>query len=158
MENYDVELSKQELKKTYSNLIDKIGEHVKILSLNEKPITTIMAIKRALLRLKIDYLNPEPVKNIRLSNEQQKLSMEVLECMGIDVQQAVDSGLIGIKEMKRKLVKFHYEKMAKTGLKYKDIKNELSKKYGLSVASIEKMVYRNARSVEQGNIKIGNND
>ncbi len=33
--------------------------------------------------------------------------------------------------MKRTLVKFHYEKMAKTGLKYKDIKMELSKKYGL---------------------------
>jgi hypothetical protein len=32
--------------------------------------------------------------------------------------------------------------MAKEGKKYKDIKKELSKKYGMSVSSIEKLVYR----------------
>jgi hypothetical protein len=142
MENYDVELSKIEVKKMYSLLIDKITEHVKILSLNDRPITSIMAVKRALLRLKIDYLNPEPVKDSVLSQEQEKLAIEILECLGIDVKQTVDSGLIGTKEMKRTLVRYHYERMAKSGISYKKIKEELSRKYGFSVSAIEKIIYR----------------
>jgi hypothetical protein len=153
MENYDVELSKQEVKKTYSILIDKITEHVKLLSLNSKPITSVMAMKRDLIRLKIGYVESrEAGSSLRydMGKEEEILAMEILENMGIDVKPAVCSGLIGIREMKRTLVKYHYEKMAKTGVKYKDIKMELSKKYGLSVASIEKMVYRNAGGMEHG--------
>jgi hypothetical protein len=167
MKIYEVEQSQIEVQKVYSQLIDKITEHVKLLSLNSKPITSVMAMKRDLIRLKIGYLELEArgtgQGEIDVGQAEEILAMEILEIMGIDVKPAVCSGLVGLKEMKRTLVKFHYEKMAKTGLKYKDIKIELSKKYGLSVASIEKMVYRNARGVEngagsKGNVKIGNND
>lgn len=146
MKAYEIEQSKSEVQKVYSELVDKITEHVKLLSLNSKPITSVMAMKRDLIRLKIGYVElgargmEQGEKD--MGKEEEMLVMEILETMGIDVRPAVCSGLVGLKEMKRTLVKFHYERMAKTGLKYKDIKIELSKKYGLSVASIEKMVYR----------------
>ena len=38
-------------------------------------------------------------------------------------------------------IKKEYGEMAKEGMKYKDIKVLLSEKYGLSVSSIEKLVY-----------------
>jgi hypothetical protein len=166
MKAYEIEQSKSEVQKVYSELIDKITEHVKLLSLSSKPITSVMAMKRDLIRLKIGYVESrEAGSSLRydMGKEEEILAMEIMETMGIDVKPAVCSGLVGLKEMKRTLVKFHYERMAKTGLKYKDIKMELSKKYGLSVASIEKMVYRNARGVENGagnigNVKSGNDD
>jgi hypothetical protein len=144
MINYEIEQSNNEVQKAYSQLLDKLTDHVKLLSLNSRPITSVMAMKRALIRLKIGYQNQNPSKTIILCNEDENLATEVLERMGIDIKQAVDAGLIGAKEMKRALVKYHYEMMSKGGKKYKEIKMDLSKKYGLSVASIEKMVYRSA--------------
>jgi len=46
---------------------------------------------------------------------------------------------------KKWLVKQHYFRMARTGRTYTDIKYELSVKYGLSVSSIEKLVYRKSK-------------
>jgi hypothetical protein len=175
MKVYEIEQSKSEVQKVYTELIDKITEHVKLLSLNSKPITSVMAMKRDLIRLKIRSMelgagsvesrkagstlsydmeqgerrleSCEAGSTLRcdLGKEEEFLAMEILEIMGIDVKPAVCAGLVGLKEMKRTLVKFHYEKMARTGMKYKDIKTELSKKYNMSVASIEKMVYKNSR-------------
>jgi hypothetical protein len=161
MKNYEIEQSNNEVQKAYSQLLDKLTEHVKLLSLDSRPITSVMAMKRALIRLKIGYVEQgarcmvqgdksmEPGAGC-MGKEEEILAMEILETMGIDVKPAVCSGLIGLKEMKRTLVKYHYEKMAKGGKKYKEIKMDLSKKYGLSVSSIEKMVYRNARGMGHG--------
>ena len=121
-----------EVKKAYGNLIDKVNDHVKLLAENGKPITSLMGVKRGLLKLNIGYLEPGNNEEVILGQEESKLVNEILETMQIDVKQAVDVGLIGIREMKRELVKFHYEKMAKDGKTYKEIKQELSKKYGLS--------------------------
>lgn len=150
MKIYEVEQSKNELQKMYSQLIDKLTEHVKILSLNGRPITTVMAIKRGLIRLKIGYLEHGAAsmeqggenKEIKLTQEEEILVTEIMEYLGIDVKQAVDSDLIGIKEMKRRLIQYHYDKMAKNGTSYKKIKEELSKKYGYSISAIEKLIYR----------------
>jgi hypothetical protein len=147
MKIYEVEQSQSEVQRLYSQLVDKLTDHVKILSLNGMPITTTVGKKSALIRLKIGYLNPEPLPETELSAEEEILVTEILECMGIEVKQAVDSGFIGIKEMKRRLVLYHYDKMAKQGKKYKDIKTELSKKYGITIATIEKIVYRTAKKV-----------
>jgi len=43
--------------------------------------------------------------------------------------------------LKRILIVYYYEQMSKKGLKYKDIKQILSDKYGFSVSSIEKLMY-----------------
>jgi hypothetical protein len=147
MKDYDAEQSKNEVQKAYSHLIDKMTEHIKILSLKGRPITSMVGIKTALIRLKVGYLNPEPIPKTELSTEEEILVNEILDCMGIEVRQAVDSGFIGIKEMKRRLVLYHYDKMAKKGMKYKDIKTELSKKYGITIATIEKIVYRTGKKV-----------
>jgi hypothetical protein len=157
MKNYEIEQSNNDVQKVYELLIDKLTEHVKLLSMNGKPITTVMGVKRELVRMR--KLTPSatcgchlpdgedmPAHNRfnegKISNEEELLAMEIMECMGIDVKPAVEAGLIGIKEMKKSLIRFHYDKMAKTGMKYKDIKAELSKRYGMSVANIEKVVYR----------------
>ena len=70
------------------------------------------------------------------------LMEDVFNKMGVDVLDAVKAGLIGRKELSKALIKYDYEQMAKQGRKYKDIKAELSEKYGVSVSSIEKLVYR----------------
>jgi hypothetical protein len=163
MKNYDVEISGYAVQKVYDDLIEKITEHVKVLSLNGKPITTVMGVKRELVRMRKrstwgygmehgawsreqgdeDKGANGTSEKTKLNNEEVILAMEILECMGIDVHSAVVAGLTGEKEMKKSLIIFHYDRMAKTGRKYKDIKEELSKKYNMSAANIEKIVYRN---------------
>jgi hypothetical protein len=157
MKNYEIEQSNYEVQKVYSQLIDKLTEHVKLLSLNGKPITTVMGLKRALIRMKKitppatggchlpngeDMPSRNGLNETKISNEEELLAMEILECMGIDIKPAVEAGLLGLREMKKSMIRFHYDRIAKTGMKYKDIKAELSKKYNMSEANIEKMVYR----------------
>lgn len=145
MKLYAIEQSNNEVKKAYGLLIENINSHVKLLAENSKPITSYIGIKRGLLRLKIGYLEPQLEKEVVLNGEEELLAAEILETMNLDVKEVVDSGLIGVKEMKRQLVRFYYHKMAKEGKTYKEIKGVLSKRYGLSVSSIEKLVYRPLR-------------
>ena len=67
---------------------------------------------------------------------------EVNEIAGIDVGQLFDIGLISPNHARNWVVKHKYFQLAKTGRTYTDIKNELSDEYGISISSIEKMVYR----------------
>jgi hypothetical protein len=67
---------------------------------------------------------------------------EVNEIAGIDVGQLFDIGLISTNHARNWVVKQKYFQLAKTGRTYTDIKNELSDEYGVSISSIEKMVYR----------------
>jgi len=67
---------------------------------------------------------------------------EVNEIAGIDVGQLFDIGLISTNHARNWVVKHKYFQLAKTGRTYTDIKNELSDEYGVSISSIEKMVYR----------------
>ncbi len=166
MKAYVIEQSNNEIKKVYGLLIEKINQHVKLLAENSKPFTSFMGIKRGLLRLKIGYMDTSNTstssvhgsaqnKDVMLDGEEELLANEIFETMNIDVKQAVDTGLIGIREMKRQLVRHYYEQMAKEGKKYKDIKVELSKRYGLSVSSIEKLVYRKNPSTAKAASPLG---
>jgi hypothetical protein len=106
MKMYVIEQSNNEIRKTYGLLIEKINSHVKLLAENRKPFASFMGIKRGLLRLKIGFMEPvldtsTSSAEISLNAEQELLANEILENMNIDVKQAVDSGLIGVKEMKR---------------------------------------------------------
>ena len=145
MKNYEIEQSKSSMQKQYSKLIDQLDVHIKLLAINGKPFTSAVAVKRGLRRLRIDYLPDisEGVRKVKkLSRSEEMLVSEVLDKMNADIRESIEIGLAGEKEIKRVLLKKEYEDMAKEGMKYKDIKVLLSEKYGLSVSSIEKLVYR----------------
>lgn len=67
---------------------------------------------------------------------------EIEQLAGIDARQLIEKGLITLQHAKKWIVKQKYFQLAKTGRTYTDIKYELSIGYGISVSSIEKMVYR----------------
>ncbi|MCB2222136.1 MAG: hypothetical protein KQI35_17265 [Bacteroidetes bacterium] len=146
MRIYAIEQSNAEVKKAYGMLLDKINEHIKLLAENSKPITSIVGLKRGLLRLKIG-ISEEPIKRgkIKMTEKLEMLSSDFMDKYQIDIKQIIDVGLVGEKEIIKALVKKEYDEMAKQDKKYKDIKAELSKKYGLSVSSIEKLIYRNGQ-------------
>jgi hypothetical protein len=152
MKIYAIEQSENEVKKAYSFLIDRINEHVKLLAENSKPITSIMGIKRALHRLRLNYIEKKPKEEIRLSESLELLANEVLDKYNVDIKDVIDIGLVGEKEIKRALVKKEYEEMAKQNMTYKVIKAKLSKRYGLSVSSIEKLVYRKSTYYNKLNV------
>ena len=142
MKLYAIEQSDKNVRTHYSELLDAINNHIRLLAENSKPFSSVIGIKRALIRLRIDYLERKTDRNIKLDEEEQLLVTEIIDCLGLDLSEAVERGIVGVKEMKKQLVKYHYEQMAKTGKTYKEIKRILSEQYGISVASIEKVVYR----------------
>jgi hypothetical protein len=148
MKNYEIEQSKTAIKKQYSKLLDQLNVHIKLLAINGRPFTSAVAVKRGLRRLRIDYL-PEISEGVRkvkkLSESEEKLVNEVLDKLNADIRESVEIGLVGEKEIKRVLVKKEYEDMAKEGMKYKVIKELLSKKYDVSISWIEKLVYKNGK-------------
>ena len=97
---------------------------------------------RGLRRLKFDYLQQNKVKGNKLSESELLLADAVHKTFGIDVAPALGIGLFGTQQLKKVLIRHEYETLAKKGLEYKDIKQKLSVKYGWSVSSIEKLVYR----------------
>ena len=84
-----------------------------------------------------------------MNPEAEKVIIELRERCGIEVEQLVIRGLLPVSQAKKWLVKelyFTYAREGKTlekgGRTYTHIKNELSDSYGVSVSTIEKMVYR----------------
>ena len=67
---------------------------------------------------------------------------EIEQLAGVDAAQLFDKGLLTLDHARKWIVKQKYFLLAKTGRSYTDIKYELSIDYGISVSSIEKMVYR----------------
>ena len=142
---YVIKQSLDELKYAYSRLIDKLDEHMKTLKDNDVPFRRYVGMKRSLLLLKLDYLSRKAIKSNKMKESEELLANKILQNFQIDITDAISIGLVGEREMKRALILKAYEEMAKEGMKYKDIKAMLSKEYGVSVSSIEKMVYRPLR-------------
>ncbi len=67
---------------------------------------------------------------------------EIKDLAGIDAGFLLENGLLTTEHARKWVVKKKYFQLARTGRTYTDIKNELSDCYGLSVSTIEKMVYR----------------
>ena len=99
MKIYAIEQSNNEVKKAYGLLIDKINEHVKLLALNSKPITSIIGIKRGLLRLKIGYFSEAPGIDIMLSEKMEILANDFMDKYQLDIKEIIDVGLVGEKEI-----------------------------------------------------------
>ena len=77
-----------------------------------------------------------------MSAAKELIAVEIKDFTGIDPRQLIDMGIIPVDHAKKWVVKQKYFQLAKTGRTYTDIKNELSDIYGISVSSIEKMIYR----------------
>ena len=60
---YIINQSLGEVKYAYSRLIDKLDEHMSTLREKQKPFISYVGMKRALLRLKLDYLEQKPIKH-----------------------------------------------------------------------------------------------
>jgi hypothetical protein len=81
-----------------------------------------------------------------MENQQEPdVAGEIQEITGIDAERLMEIGLLHPEDAKKWLVKYFYYQMSKRGLKYTDIKLELSDRYFLSVSTIEKLVYRKPR-------------
>lgn len=70
------------------------------------------------------------------------LADDIMEICGIDVLPLMDMGILPLHEARKWVVKTKYYELAKEGRTYSDIKYDLSELYGMSVSSIEKMIYR----------------
>ena len=77
----------------------------------------------------------------KINMERQKL-LEALQKEGIEASHYLEIGLVDEKTAKRWFIRRQYYQLAKGGRTYTDIKYELSLKYGGSVSSIEKMIYK----------------
>jgi uncharacterized alkaline shock family protein YloU len=67
---------------------------------------------------------------------------EIKEIAGIDAGILLDIGLIPEDHARKWVLKRKYFEMAKTGRTYTDIKLELSVEYGVSISTIERIVYK----------------
>jgi len=149
MVTYEIKQSENGVSKAYLNLIDRLGKHVTLLAKNGKPITSVMGIKRMLYRFKRELTTPQdplrlrhlPEGRIPLTQDMRLLINDVQDRFDVDLLGAVEAGIVGEKDIKKALIKYYYDSMAKESMKYKDIKLKLSERFGFSVSSIEKLVY-----------------
>jgi len=143
MNTYEIRQSENGLWKAYVKLMDRISEHVTLLAKSGKPITSVMGIKRMLYRYKRALTTPMAAELTSTLNQDLILLVnDVLDKFDVDVLEAIEVGLVSEKDLKRVLIVYYYDQMSKKGLKYKDIKKLLSGKYGFSISSIEKLVYK----------------
>ena len=84
-----------------------------------------------------------------MNPDAEKVVIDLRERCGIEVEHLVVRGLLPVSQAKKWLVKelyFDYARQGNTlekgGRTYANIKNELSVNYGVSVSTIEKMVYK----------------
>ena len=145
MNTYEIRQSENGLRKAYGKLMDRISKHVTLLAKSGKPISSVMGVKRILYRYKrvltTTPLSAKPTSDF--NHDLILLANDVLDKFDVDVFETIEIGLVGEKDLKRILIVYYYEQMSKKGMKYKDIKQILSDKYGFSVSSIEKLMYGN---------------
>jgi len=84
-----------------------------------------------------------------MNPETEKVITDIREHFGIDVGNLIKKGLLPLNAAKKWLVRelyFAYAREGNTiekgGRTYTDIKDQLSIDYGISVSSIEKIIYR----------------
>ena len=77
-------------------------------------------------------------------NELKAIIKDIWNNYGIDISYYVSIGLLHIADAKNWLIINEYPRLYNNGeLSHKEVKERLSKRYGISISSIEKMVYRN---------------
>jgi hypothetical protein len=77
-----------------------------------------------------------------MGNFSEMIAREIQEVSGVDVKSIMEMGLLHPIEARKWLVKTKYYLLADGSRTLTDIKYELSENYGISISSIEKMIYR----------------
>ncbi len=95
------------------------------------------AVIEALLRSFV-----KKVKAKAMDINKQIIAAEIKALTGIEADALMELGLLHPGHARKWLVRQRYFDLARTGRTYTDIKYELSERYGISVSSIEKLVYR----------------
>jgi hypothetical protein len=150
---YSIQQSEKGISKAYLNLMDRLSEHITLLAKEGKPFTSVIGIKRGLYRMKRQFITPpgtplpgaSPLenkgRNTQINEELELLIGEVLDKFDLDVQDVVEAGLLGEKEIKKALAKYDYQHLVKKGMTGREAKKQLSEKYGFSTSMIEKLIY-----------------
>lgn len=89
-----------------------------------------------------------------MSNFVHKLTEEIKEISGVDAKKMIEIGLLHPVDARRWLVRKKYYLLADGTRTYTDIKEELSEQYGISISSIEKLIYRNPMEGRQRKKKV----
>ncbi len=79
-----------------------------------------------------------------------KLAQEIEELCGVNVCELFKLGLLQPDAAKKWIVRNKYFAMNDGCRTYTEIKNELSSLYGISISSIEKLIYRDRCKYEKG--------
>lgn len=77
-----------------------------------------------------------------MGNFKEKLINETITLSGMNPGPFIEEGIIDLKDLRNWIVKKEYHQRAKEGKTYTEIKYELSEEYGMSISSIEKLIYR----------------
>jgi hypothetical protein len=77
-----------------------------------------------------------------MGNFKEKLIRKTIALSGMNPEPFIEKGIINLKELRNWIVKGEYYQRAKSGKTYTEIKHELSEEYGISISSIEKLIYR----------------
>lgn len=72
----------------------------------------------------------------------EQVAQDILELTGYDTTALINMGIVQPYDARKWVVKQKYFLLAKTGRTLTDIKYDLSEIYGMSVSSIEKLIYR----------------
>jgi len=72
----------------------------------------------------------------------QRLITETIAHIGMNPEPFIEQGILPLKQLRNWIVVQEYYKRAKTGRTYTDIKLDLSEEYGISISTIEKLIYR----------------
>jgi hypothetical protein len=81
-------------------------------------------------------------KENRMGQFVENWAEEIRQISGVDAKKLIEIGLLHPVEARRWLVRKKYYLLADGSRTFTDIKLELSEQYGLSVSSIEKLIYR----------------
>lgn len=74
-----------------------------------------------------------------------EIAEEIKQLSGVNALQLIEIGLLHPADARNWLIMQKYFQLYRQGMTYTDAKYELSDKYGVSVSSIEKMIYRRKR-------------
>jgi hypothetical protein len=77
-----------------------------------------------------------------MGNFVNKIAEEIQKMTGVDAQKLMDLELLHPLDARKWLVKKKYYAMSDGNKTYTEIKGELSLEYGLSISTIEKLIYR----------------
>lgn len=141
--NYVVKLSESRVAKKYGELLTEMQNHFTILIDNDQNYRTFRAI---ITRIQNERRNLNFDRKLeqreKLTGELAELINEASEVFEIDLYPAAQAGILTHRGLTTAIVRHEYLRHNKNGQKIAKIKEELSKKYNISVSAIEKIIYK----------------